>query len=335
MKAIIPVAGIGTRLRPHTHTAPKVLLPVAGKPMLGHILDELVTLGLDEVTFIIGYKGDMIRNYVTSSYKFKANFVEQKEMRGLGHAISLARKYHYSDKDPALIVLGDTVFHADLKSVFEKGESAIGVKKVNDARRFGIVELDKRGEVKRLIEKPENPPTNLAIVGIYYMTNPKTLFDALDELIKQGKTTKGEFQLTDALQKMLDRGEHMRVFMVDGWYDCGKPETMLLTNRDLLDKQNLGAEEHTRVSNRYPGCVMIMPVAISDSVIIENCIVGPYVSISASTVMRDCIVKNSIIGEHAEVSSIILEDSIISDNAKAVGSLFRLNVGDSSEIILD
>lgn len=335
MKAIIPVAGIGTRLRPHTHTAPKVLLPVAGKPMLGHILDELVALGLDEVTFIIGYKGEMIRDYVTSTYGFKANFVEQTQMRGLGHAISLAKEYHVNDTEPVLIVLGDTVFHADLKSVFEKGDSAIGVKKVNDARRFGIVELDKRGEVIRLIEKPENPPTNLAIVGIYYVTNPKLLFDSLDAIIAEGKTTKGEFQLTDALQRMLDAGEHMRVFMVDGWYDCGKPETMLLTNRDLLDKQNLGAAEHSNLSERYPGSVIIMPVAIAQSVVIENCIVGPYVSISADTVLRDCIAKNSIIGEHAEVSSIILEDSIISDNAKVVGNLFRLNVGDSSEIILD
>ena len=335
MKAIIPVAGIGTRLRPHTHTAPKVLLPVAGKPMLGHILDELVRLNLEEVTFIIGYKGEMIRDYVTSTYHFKANFVEQSQMRGLVHAISLAKEFHYSDAEPVLIVLGDTVFHADLGAVFEKGESAIGVKKVNDARRFGIVELDKRGEVTRLIEKPENPPSNLAIVGIYYMKNPKSLFDSLDQLIQQGQTTKGEFQLTDALQMMLDRGEHMRVFMVDGWYDCGKPETMLLTNRDLLDKQNLGAAEHSNLSARYPGSVIIMPVAVAQSVVIENCIIGPYVSVSAETVLRDCIVRNSIIGEHAEVSSIILEDSIISDNAKAVGNLFRLNVGDSSEIILD
>jgi glucose-1-phosphate thymidylyltransferase len=334
LKAIIPVAGIGTRLRPHTHTAPKVLLPVAGRPMLGHILDELVALDLEEVTFIIGYKGEMIRDYVTSTYSFKANFVEQSEMRGLGHAISLAKQHHYSDQEPVLIVLGDTVFHADLKSVFERGESAIGVKKVNDARRFGIVELDKRGEVTRMLEKPENPPTNLAIVGIYYITNPKLLFDSLDKLIEQGKTTKGEFQLTDALQMMLAGGEHMRIFMVDGWYDCGKPETMLLTNRDLLDKQNLGAAEHANLSARYPGSVIIMPVAIAHSVLIENSIVGPYVSVSADTVLRDCIVRNSIIGEHAEVSSIILEDSIISDNAKAVGNLYRLNVGDSSEIVL-
>ncbi|MGI8906795.1 MAG: sugar phosphate nucleotidyltransferase [Candidatus Sumerlaeaceae bacterium] len=334
MKAIIPVAGIGTRLRPHTHTAPKVLLPVAGKPMLAHILDELTTLGFDEVTFIIGYKGDMIREYVKSRYTFKSNFVEQAEMKGLGHAVSLTKSLHYAE-EPVLIVLGDTIFKADLRKVFDFAESALGVKEVDDARRFGIVELDSKLQVKRLIEKPEKPPTNLAIVGIYYITRPKALYDCLDELIASDKTTKGEYQLTDALQMMLDRGEHMRTFLVDGWYDCGKPETMLLTNRDLLDKQMQGATEYAALSKRYAGSVIRMPVAICPSATLKNCIVGPHVSISANTVIQDAIIKNSILGENSEVSSIILEDSIISDNAKVVGNLFKLNVGDSSEIILE
>lgn len=334
MKAIIPVAGIGTRLRPPTHTAPKVLLPVAGKPMLAHILDELTTLGFDEVTFIIGYKGDMIRDYVQSHYSFKSNFVEQAEMKGLGHAVSLTKSLHYAE-EPVLIVLGDTIFQADLRKVFDFAESALGVKEVDDARRFGIVELDSKLQVTRLIEKPEKPPTNLAIVGIYYITRPKVLYDCLDQLITSNKTTKGEYQLTDALQMMLDRGEHMRTFKVDGWYDCGKPETMLSTNHDLLDKELQGAREHTILATRYPGCVIRMPVAICDSAKLENCIVGPHVSVSATTTIKDSIVRNSIIGESAEVESIILEDSIISDNAKVVGNLFKLNVGDSSEIILE
>lgn len=334
MKAIIPVAGIGTRLRPHTHTAPKVLLPVAGKPIVGHILDELVQLGFDEVTFIIGYKGEMIRDYVTSTYSFKANFVEQPEMLGLGHAISLAKPHHYTD-EPVLIILGDTIFRADLKSVFERGATAIGVRKVEDARRFGIVELDRNGAVKRLIEKPDNPPTNLAIVGIYYMTRPRVLFDCLDEIIAEGRTTKGEFQLTDALQKMLERGEKMGVFMVEGWYDCGKPETMLQTNRDLLDAQLKDFSGYSAVADRYPGSVIVQPVAIDESVRLENCIVGPYVSVSANARLRNAIVRNTIIGENADVSTILLEDSLISDNAKVQGRRYHLNVGDSSEIILD
>lgn len=333
MKAIVPVAGIGTRLRPHTHTAPKVLLPVAGKPILGHILDELTRLGIEEATFIIGYKGDMIREYVQKTVGFRTNFVEQSEMLGLGHAISLAKPFHYDD-ERVLIVLGDTIFKADLKSVFERDETALGVKKVDDPRRFGVVELDKMGNVKRLVEKPEVPPSNLALVGIYYLRNPRLLFDCLEENIAQDKRTKGEYQLTDALQAMIDRGENMRVFMVEGWYDCGKPETMLLTNRDLLDMKIQDFEEYARMAERYPGSVIVMPVAIDESVRVENCIVGPYVSVSAGTVLRSCIVRNSIIGEDAEVAEIVLESSIISDHAKVIGTHTRLNVGDSSEIIL-
>ncbi|MGB9693104.1 MAG: sugar nucleotidyltransferase, partial [Candidatus Sumerlaeaceae bacterium] len=287
MKAIVPVAGIGTRLRPHTHTAPKVLLPVAGKPILGHILDELTRLGIEETTFIIGYKGDMIREYVQRTVKFRANFVEQTEMLGLGHAVSLAKPFHYDD-ERVLIVLGDTIFKADLKSVFERDESALGVKKVDDPRRFGVVELDKMGNVKRLVEKPEIPPSNLALVGIYYLKNPRQLFDCLDENIQAGRRTKGEFQLTDALQLILERGHQMRVFMVEGWYDCGKPETMLLTNRDLLDMKIQDLEEYARLADRYPGSVINMPVAIDESARLENSIVGPYVSISAGTILRSC-----------------------------------------------
>jgi glucose-1-phosphate thymidylyltransferase len=333
LKAIVPVAGIGTRLRPHTHTAPKVLLPVAGKPILGHILDELTRLGIEEATFIIGYKGDMIRDYVQKTVRFRTNFVEQSEMLGLGHAISLAKPFHYDD-ERVLIVLGDTIFKADLKSVFERDETALGVKKVDDPRRFGVVELDKMGNIKRLVEKPEVPPSNLALVGIYYLRNPRLLFDCLEENIAQDKRTKGEYQLTDALQAMIDRGENMRVFMVEGWYDCGKPETMLLTNRDLLDMKIQDFEEYARMAERYPGSVIVMPVAIDESVRVENCIVGPYVSVSAGTVLRSCIVRNSIIGEDAEVAEIVLESSIISDHAKVIGTHTRLNVGDSSEIIL-
>ena len=333
MKAIIPVAGIGTRLRPHTHTQPKVLLPVAGKPMLAHILDELVELGFDEVTFIIGYKGEMIRDFVTSHYSFKTNFVEQPEMRGLGHAIWLARPHH-QENEPVLIVLGDTIFKADLKKVFETPESALGVHEVEDGRRFGIVELDSNSKVKRLVEKPQDPPTNLAIVGIYYINEPDQLFSALDQIVEKNVTTAGEIQLTDALQIMLDKGVPMRTFLIDGWYDCGKAETILSTNRDLLDQRMLGDRDYSDIASRYPHCVIKMPVAIDNSAELDNCIVGPHVSISAGSVLKGCIVKNSIIGENAEVENIILKDSLISDNAKVSGIMLNLNVGDSSEIIM-
>lgn len=327
MKAIIPVAGIGTRLRPHTHTNPKVLLPVAGKPILGHILDEMVGLGVSEITFIVGYRGDQVRDYVTGSYPFKSNFVDQPEMLGLGHAISLAKQAH-GEKEPALIILGDTVFRADLASVVKKGKSALGVKEVADPRRFGVVETDGGDGIVKLWEKPEKPPSKLAIVGIYYLANSKLLFECLDHLIENDIRTKNEFQLTDALQLMLDRGEKMSWFNVSGWHDCGKRETLLETNRSLLD---LGVGEQAN-GRSFPGSVIIPPVAIAASARIENSIVGPYVSLSEGACVTRSIVSDSILGPSSAVNNTILRESVISDHARVTGKSKVLNVGDSSEI---
>ncbi len=327
MKAIIPVAGIGTRLRPHTHTQAKVLLQVAGKEILGHILDELVELGIDSVTFIVGYMGDRIRQYVDSTYRIKATYVNQEETKGLGHAIWLAKDRHLDD-DEVLIILGDTIFKADFASIFNKRESYIGVKEVSDPRRFGIVELEK-GIVRRVVEKPEQPKTNLAIVGIYMIRNPKLLFQSLDEIVAKNITTKGEYQLTDALQLMLEKGEKMKTFLIDGWYDCGKPETLLQTNRELLTLKFASvAQEH----NKFKGSIINSPVSIAPTARIENSIVGPYVTVAEGAVIQTSIVTNAIISEDAMVENIIIENSIISDNAKAIGHLYTLNVGDSSEI---
>jgi len=327
MRAIIPVAGIGTRLRPHTHTQAKVLLQVAGKEILGHILDELVELGIDSVTFIVGYLGDRIREYVDSTYRIKATYVNQEETKGLGHAIWLAKDRHLDD-DEVLIILGDTIFKADFTSIFNKRESYIGVKEVSDPRRFGIVELEK-GIVRRVVEKPEQPKTNLAIVGIYMIRNPKLLFQSLDEIVAKNITTKGEYQLTDALQLMLEKGEKMKTFLIDGWYDCGKPETLLQTNRELLTLKFASvAQEY----NQFKGSIINSPVSIAPTARIENSIVGPYVTVAEGAVIQTSIVTNAIISEQATVKNIIIEKSIISDNAKAIGHLYTLNVGDSSEI---
>lgn len=327
MKAVVPVAGIGTRLRPHTHTQAKVLLQVAGKEILGHILDELVQLGIDSVTFIVGYLGDHIREYVDSTYRINATYVHQEETKGLGHAIWLAKEHHKND-DEVLIILGDTIFKADFSSILNKPDSYIGVKEVSDPRRFGIVELEKEA-VKRLVEKPEHPKTNLAIVGIYMMRNPGLLFQSLDEIVAKNITTKGEYQLTDALQLMIDKGERMKTFLIDGWYDCGKPETLLQTNRELLTlKFSSGAQKYKQCK----GSIVNSPVSIAPTACIENSIIGPYVTIADGAVIQTSIVTNAIISKHAKVENIIIENSIISDNAKAIGHLYTLNVGDSSEI---
>jgi glucose-1-phosphate thymidylyltransferase len=321
--AVIPVAGVGSRLRPHTHTVPKALINVAGKPMLAHILDELISIGVTDAVFVVGHMGDQIRDYVESHYKFNATFVEQPDRKGLGHAVYLTREV-VGDR-PVLIILGDTIFRADFRGVLSAGVSQIGVKEVEDPRRFGVA-IVRDGLVTELIEKPDQPVSKLAIVGIYYIAHSKLLYDSLAEMIRGELTTKGEYQLTDALQMMIGKGETMKVFPVEGWYDCGKTETLLATNRDLLDLESVPRE--------FPGSLVVDPVAIDPSALVINSIIGPYVTIAAGATVKNSIVRNSIINENASVEDILVEASLVGESAAVKGSFKKLNVGDSSEVEL-
>jgi glucose-1-phosphate thymidylyltransferase len=300
-----------------------VLLHVAGKPILAHILDDLPGLGIRRAVLIVGYMGDLVREYVGAHYQnLEVEYVEQPEPMGLGHAVSLAEPF--ADDGRVLIILGDTIFEADLKPVLAGGVNSIGVKEVQDPRRFGIVERDSDGRVTRLVEKPEQPTSNLAITGIYYFDRGRPLFDALAELQRLGLRTKGEFQLTDAMQLLVSRGELITTFPVEGWYDCGKTETLLETNRVLLGK----CEGATVVA----GSLVHPPVCIADDAIIENCILGPHVSVAAGARLRNAVVRDSIINENATVEDIMLESSVVGVNAVVRGGYRRVNVGDSSEV---
>jgi glucose-1-phosphate thymidylyltransferase len=322
MRAIIPVAGVGSRLRPHTYMLPKVLLHVAGKPILAHILDKIIGEGISEATIIVGHMSEMIKDYVSTAFPhFHVDYVEQEERFGLGHAIYLSR--HTIGTEPILIILGDTIFDVDLRPVLKGSTSAIGVKSVDDPRRFGVAEtID--GTITRLVEKPEVPNSKLAIVGLYYIHDPALLTACLSELVAKDIRTKGEYQLTDALQMMIDRGERMKTFAVDGWYDCGKPETLLLTNRALLEKNS--------TTRSIPGVVINEPVYIAPTAQLSNCVVGPYTTIGENATVCEAVVRNSIISENARVCKTLLENSIIGNGSQVKGSYKRINVGGSSEI---
>ncbi len=321
MKAIIPVAGQGTRLRPFTHTTPKALVNVAGKPMIAHILDRLEDLGIKDVVLVVGYLGEKIVDYVNDRYKFNLQVARQSELLGLGHAIHLCKDF--ADDDPILIILGDTLFEADLSVIKRNSESFIGVREVRDPERFGIVETS-NGHICKLYEKPERPISNLAIVGIYYIRQSRLLFECLDQIIQKDIRTKGEYQLTDALQMMLDRGEKMRTLLIDGWYDCGKPETLLETNRKLL--------EGNSKTIKAPGSIIIEPVYIDDSVVLENSVIGPYVTIADHCHIKRSVIRNTIINRNAVVKNMLLDESLLGENALVTGQMLRLNVGDSSQI---
>jgi len=321
IRAIIPVAGIGTRLRPHTYTLPKVLLNVAGKPILGHIMDRIILEGISKATFVVGYLGEKVEEFIRENYDIEAEFVEQEEQLGLGHAIYISKDTFKGDE--LLIILGDTIFDVDLKSMLSKEYSALGVKEVEDPRRFGVAIVE-NGFITKLVEKPETLISKLAIVGLYYIKNSDLLENCLNEIISKDIRTKNEFQLTDALQLMLERGEKFIPFNVEGWFDCGKPETLLSTNHHLLEKLNNAEELDTVVIQK--------PVYISPKSKIENSIIGPYTTINDGAEIKNSIIINSIVGLNAKVQNAILRDSIIGNNTIIIGQFKKLNTGDSSEI---
>ncbi|MBD3168069.1 MAG: NTP transferase domain-containing protein [candidate division Zixibacteria bacterium] len=322
MKVVIPAAGIGTRLRPHTHTLPKSLLNVAGKPILGHILDRVAELEVSEVIFVVGFFGNMIKKYVNENYNLNATFVEQEELKGLGYAIHLCGEY-FNDES-VLIILGDTIYRADLNAVIKDSENSIGTHKVDDPRRFGVAVV-KDGYITELVEKPDEPVSNEALVGIYYIKDIQSLTRSLAEIVDKGIKTRGEYQLTDALQIMLKNGARIKTFDVPGWFDCGKPETLLSTNKHLLSKL-----ENSRPD--IPGTVIIPPVFVGRGVKVENSIIGPNVTIAGDTVIQNSIIRDSIIGKGSVVKDCMMEDSLIGEYAQVRMQFRSFNVGDSSEI---
>ncbi len=286
-------------------------------------MDKIVEDGIKKATIIVGYLGDRIRNYLETNYDIELDFIYQEERRGLGHAIYMAKDTFKND--PLFIILGDTVFDVELKNVLKKKESSLGVKKVDDPRRFGVA-VTENDIVTKLVEKPQEPVSNLALVGLYLIQDPDMITDCLAELIRKNIKTKGEFQLTDALQIMLDRGHTMTTFPVEGWYDCGKPETMLSTNRHLLDKSSFIAD------GAAEGNVIIPPVFISETASIKNSVIGPYATIADNSIVKESVIKDSIIGTGSSVEQALLDRSIIGNEAYVKGGYKRINLGDSSEI---
>lgn len=320
--AVIPVAGVGTRLKPHTITTPKALLTVAGQPILGHILDQIAAVDPDRVVLVIGPgpHGERLRLYAASRRDLDVSCVVQEEPLGLGHAV--ARAAPLVGTAPCLILLGDTIVRADLRGLVTGG-SKVGVREVDDPRRFGVAELQ-NGRIVSLVEKPEHPKSNLALVGLYYLEDSPLLFDCLEHVERTGKRTRGEIQLTDGLAEMLARGADLRPFLVEGWYDCGKTDALLETNRALLDVSGNHVER--------PGVVIVPPVAMDPTADVLHSVIGPHASIGARARVRRSVVKNSIVNEGAIVEDVLLDLSVVGENTIVRGGYQRLNVGDSSEV---
>ncbi len=329
MKAVIPVAGIGSRLRPHTHTQPKSLLPVADNTVLGHIVDRLLEAGITDFVFIIGYLGEKIEHYVTQRYpQLNAEFVVQEPREGLGHALWVAR-HTYEHEESMLIMLGDTIVDSDLQPILEAPYSVLGVKKVAKPSLFGVTEVDNDEFIVKLVEKPKIPKSNFALVGLYKIVNPKKLVASLQHLITEDLRTQGEYHLTDALMHMIKSGEKMVKWRVDQWFDCGRKDTLLEANALLLNRPHL---RHIDYSQQFPGCIIIPPVTIGSGCTIANSVIGPNVAIGDNTTITNSILSNSIIGSFSELRYAVMHDSIIGSDASFKGLSHSLNIGDSTEL---
>lgn len=297
---------------------------VAGRPILGHILDELVKAGVGEAVLVVGHLGEKIEEYVRARYSIPVHFVEQAEPLGNGHAIYVAREH--LDGDGVLIILGDTIIKADLPRVLACEESAIGVQAVADPRRFGVVELTD-GHVRRLVEKPDTAPSNLAIVGVYLIRRPAVLRRCLEQMVAERRTVRGEYWLADALQMMVDAGVPMQTFRTTGWYDCGTAEALLEANRELL------VAERPAVPS-VSGSVVLGPSFVDPTARIEGSVIGPYASIAEGARVANSVIRDSIVNADANLEGVLLEHSIIGEHASVVGRAARINLGDSSEIEL-
>ncbi|HSF81132.1 MAG TPA: sugar phosphate nucleotidyltransferase [Anaerolineales bacterium] len=332
MKVVIPMAGLGTRLRPHTWSKPKQLISVAGKAVLDHVLDTLSSLPEGErieLVNIVGYLGEQIEAHLEDHYpQLIAQYVLQEDPRGQSHAISLARQ-HLSG--PMLVVFADTLIETDLSFLAsEPAEAVAWVKPVPDPRRFGVAVIDKDGWVTRLIEKPGEMDNNLAVVGFYYFKRAEDLLSAIDEQMARNVKLKGEFFLADAVNIMLERGLKMRTEKVGIWLDAGTSDALLETNRYLLDN----GRGNVYTAADQDGLVMIPPVFIHPTAEVVNSIIGPHVSLGAGCRVERSILRDTILEDEAQVREVILESSLIGRRAQISRRAGVINAGDQTVVKL-
>jgi glucose-1-phosphate thymidylyltransferase len=329
MKAIIPVAGAGTKLRPHTYTQPKALIPLAGKTILSINVDQLHDAGINEFIFIVGYLGEKIQDYIKEHYPtLICHYIFQNERKGTAHAIDLAKKFINGDE--VFIALGDTICEYDVTKVLTCEWSVLGVKKVDDPRNFGVAEINEQGFVTSVVEKPAIPKSNMALVGLYKIKETDLLFDCVSEIMSKNIKSHDEFNLTDALECMINKGTKFKSFKVENWFDCGRKESLIQSNATLLEKFGGTIAE----SNKFENTIFIPPVSVAQGCDIKNSIIGPHVAIGENTIVHSSIVKDSIIGSFTKLYDMVLDDSLIGNDTEIYGETRSLNVGDNTELNL-
>lgn len=328
MKAIIPVAGAGTRLRPLTYTQPKPLIPVAGKPIISFILDSLIEQGITEYLFILGYMGEKIKNFVDQHYpNLSVSYIYQEERLGSAHALWIGRSF-FQDEDEVLVAFGDAIIDVDYSLFMKSSNSCIAIKKVTDPRAFGVVEIGSNNLITKVVEKPLIPKSNKAMVGIYRIKEVPQLIESIEFNITNNISTDEKFPLTDAIMRMISSGISFSAIEVDNWFNCSKKEVLLETNAIFLDREGYASVDLPP----YDNTIIIHPVSIGKKCKLTNSIIGPHVTIGDNVEVNQSILSNSIIGNYSKLNEIILKKSVVGNDVSLSSAGQSLSIGDNTEI---
>ncbi len=335
MKCIIPAAGKGTRLQPHTLNKPKALLRLGNRPIIAHIVDRVLEANISDIIIIVGYEKEKLKDYLLKQYSEKCNFtfIEQKERRGLGHAVYLATEH--LDGEPALITLGDSLYENSYLSMLQEyqkrsdWDGVLTVRDVVNPQSYGIVIPKPNSSViKEMVEKPQTPLSNKAITGVYMIRNSKILQKILQEIVETNSIgAGGEIQLTDALQRMIKRGFTLGIIDSGVWFDCGNKDSLLKGNQFVLSSL-----QDSVIRSEINNSVIIPPVAIEKGCFISDSIIGPNVSIAQDTTITRGIISSSIIGSSSVIANVNIENSIIGNGVSVKGEIRELNIGDNRKI---
>jgi glucose-1-phosphate thymidylyltransferase len=331
MKIIVPMAGRGSRLRPHTLTIPKPLIPIAGKPIVQRLVEDIASVcnqAIDEIAFIIGDFGQEAENNlikIAESLGAKGSIYYQDEPLGTAHAILCAKE---SLKGNCVVAFADTLFTADFK-LDTSNDGIIWVKQIDNPSAFGVVKLDKDNNITDFVEKPTEFVSDLAIIGIYYFNDGESLRSELQYLIDNDIKEKGEYQLTNALENMKNKGAKFKPGQVNLWMDCGNKNVTVETNSQVLELKQ--KEKLISATVKNENSVIIPPCYIGENVTLKNCVVGPHVSIGANSTLEDVVIKTSIVQEKAKIKKAIIANSMIGNNAEFEGTAYDLSIGDYTQ----
>lgn len=334
MKVIVPMAGRGSRLRPHTLTVPKPLVPVGGKPIVHRLVEDIAAVcaeKIEEIAFVIGDFGTEVEKEliaVAEQLGAKGSIHYQHEPLGTAHAVLCAKE---KLEGPVVVAFADTLFKANF-TINPSDDGILWVKQIDDPSAFGVIKMNDQGEIIDFVEKPKEFVSDLAMIGIYYFKEGERLRKELEYLIDNNIVKGGEYQLPDALRRLTEAGYTFKPGEVIEWLDCGNKEVTVHTNQRVLEYDFERQKMMVAESAQFSDCVIIPPCFIGENVKITQSVIGPHVSIGNGTTIQNAIVQNSIIQEHSNIENTVLKDSMIGSHASFNGKAKDLSLGDYSSV---